>query len=42
MLGFKGFTHATVTIRGIELVHQMKKTNLICRLYALPTPALHK
>ena len=25
MLGFKCFTHATVTIRGIELVHQMKK-----------------
>lgn len=25
MLGFKRFTHATVTISGIELVHQIKK-----------------
>jgi transposase-like protein len=25
MLGFKRFDHATTTIRGIELIHQIKK-----------------
>jgi hypothetical protein len=29
MLGFKRFAHATLTITGIELIHQMKKTNLM-------------
>ncbi len=26
MLGFKRFTHAAITISGIELVHQIKKS----------------
>jgi transposase-like protein len=28
MLGFKRFTHATITITGIELIHQIKKNQL--------------
>ena len=36
MLGFKRFDHATITITGIELVHQIKKQQ--CDLSALCAP----
>ncbi len=41
MLGFKCFTHATVTISGIELVHQIKKNQFdlsTLRVSPLRTP----
>ena len=36
MLGFKCFTHATVTIRGIELVHQIKKNQFDLSALCVP------
>jgi transposase-like protein len=36
MLGFKCFTHATVTINGIELVHQIKKSQFDLSALCVP------
>jgi len=34
MLGFKRFGYAAITISGIELVHQIKKKQLMSRHFA--------
>ena len=36
MLGFKRFDHATVTLSGIELIHQIKKNQ--CDVSAICSP----